>query len=239
MIPVPFQNGVEGALMVVAVALVIVVVLWRYVASVKCSLHCIQIGTPRIVRLRRNGRPAREFFRAHPQPDVPPRPRELPRTTGLPHAYAPPVSVIYDSLATPVPLLHRGEVPDRRRRGRRTHAGDVDARGRRGNIAHPDDPDEFLPEYDDKDILPKYQDVQRASPSRLGAGENGSSLEGRSPNGVGETGDRVPLVTRMQLSSSATLDDANLPGTSSAGSHEGHETYEGPDETVSTQQHTH
>ena len=239
MIPVPFQNGVEGALMVVAVALVIVVVLWRYVASVKCSLHCIQIGTPRIVRLRRNGRPAREFFRAHPQPDVPPRPRELPRTTGLPHAYAPPVSVIYDSLATPVPLLHRGEVPDRRRRGRRTHAGDVDARGRRGNIAHPDDPDEFLPEYDDKDILPKYQDVQRASPSRLGAGENGSSLEGRSPNGVGETGDRVPLVTRMQLSSSATLDDANLPGTSPAGSHEGHETYEGPDETVSTQQHTH
>ncbi|PIL26094.1 hypothetical protein GSI_11848 [Ganoderma sinense ZZ0214-1] len=215
------KNGVESALMVVAVALVIVLVLWR------------------IVRLRRNGRPAREFFRAHPQPDVPPRPRELPRTTGLPHASAPPVSVIYDSLATPVPLVHRGEVPDRRRRGRRTRAGDVDARGRRGNIAHPDDPDEFLPEYDDKDILPKYQDVQRASPSRVGVGENVSSLEGRSPNGVGETGDRIPLVTRMQLSSSATLDDANPLGVSSAGSHEGHETYEGHDEAVSTQQHTH
>ncbi|KAI1790882.1 hypothetical protein LXA43DRAFT_973400 [Ganoderma leucocontextum] len=207
--------------MVVAVALVIVLVLWR------------------IVRLRRYGRPAREFFRAHPQPDVPPRPRELPRTTGLPHASAPHVSVIYDSLATPLPLLHRGEVPDRRRRGRRTRAGDVDARGRRGDIAHPDDPDEFLPEYDDKDILPRYQDLQHASASRAGAGETGPSLEGRSPNGAGGTGDTIPLVTRMQLSSSATLDDANPRGMSSAGSHEGHETCEGRDETLSTQQHTH
>ena len=195
----------------------------------------------RIVRLRRHGRPARDFFRANPQPDVPPRPRELPRTTGLPPASAPHVSVIYDSLATPMPVLHRGEAPDRRRRGRRTRAGDVDARGRRGDIAHPDDPEEFLPEYDDKDVLPKYQDVQRASPSRAGtgAGENALGLVGRSPNGAGEAGDRVPLVTRMQLSSSATLDDANTRGMSSAGSHEGHETFEGNEETLSTEQHTH
>lgn len=140
-----------------------------------------------------------------------------------------------------MPVLHRGDTTDRRRRGRRTRAGDVDARGRRGDIAHPDDPDEFLPEYDDKDVLPRYQDVPRASASRAEAraGENTMGLEGRSPNGAGGMGDRIPLVTRMQLSSSATLDDANLHGMSSASSHEGHETFEGREGTLSTEQHTH
>ncbi|TBU22147.1 hypothetical protein BD311DRAFT_825744 [Dichomitus squalens] len=179
----------------------------------------------RAVRIRRSGRPMRDFFVAHPQPDVPPRPRAVPRTTGLPPAPAPPVGVIYDSLTPPVPLVHRGTLLayERRGRTRRVRAGDVDAGGRRGHVAHPDDPDEFLPEYDDKDVLPRYQDVQRAHPAvGVGAG-------GRAPNGVGEgageTGDTVPLVTRMQLSSSASLEDTR--GLSSVGSHEGHETEDG------------
>ncbi|TBU56164.1 hypothetical protein BD310DRAFT_883148 [Dichomitus squalens] len=194
--------AVEGALVVVAAALIILLSLWR------------------VVRIRRSGRPMRDFFVAHPQPDVPPRPRAVPRTTGLPPAPAPPVGVIYDSLTPPVPLVHRGAYE---RRTRRVRAGDVDAGGRRGHVAHPDDPDEFLPEYDDKDVLPRYQDVQRAHPAvGVGAG-------GHAPNGVGEgageAGDTVPLVTRMQLSSSASLEDTR--GLSSVGSHEGHETEDG------------
>ncbi|KAI9057575.1 hypothetical protein FKP32DRAFT_1598149 [Trametes sanguinea] len=46
-----------------------------------------------------------------------------------------------------------------RGRSRRTHAADVDARGRRGLVRHPEDGEE-LPEYDDKDVLPRYQDVE-------------------------------------------------------------------------------
>ena len=109
-------------------------------------------------------------------------------------------------------------------------AGDVDARGRRGTIAHPDDPDECLPEYDDKDVLPRYQDVQRADaragfPGAGAGAEREEGMEGRSPNRAGdaETGDTIPLVTRMRLNSSATLDEGHIPGLSSSGSHEGHE----------------
>ncbi|TFK92913.1 hypothetical protein K466DRAFT_181815 [Polyporus arcularius HHB13444] len=168
----------------------------------------------RIIRLRRRERPLTHFFRANPQPDVPERPRTVPRTTGLPSVPPPPASLIYDTLTSPVPLVHRDP---RRGHTRRTHAGDIDASGRRGPVAHPDDPEEFLPEYDDKDILPRYQDVPREHAATVPPG-----LDSRSPNGEGGTGDTIPLVTRMPLSSSATLEEG-MPALSSSGSHVGHE----------------
>ncbi|KAI0696367.1 hypothetical protein C8T65DRAFT_663708 [Cerioporus squamosus] len=192
------KSAVEGALVAAAAVVVIALCVWR------------------IVRLRRKQRPLTHFFRAHPQPDVPERPRSVPRTTGLPPVPAPPESLIYDTLSTPASLVHR---EPRRGRTRRTRAGDIDGGGRRGTIAHPDDPEEFLPEYDDKDVLPRYQDVQRDHAAAL---PPGSGLEGRSPNREGGTSDTIPLVTRIPLSSSATLEDGTSAPLSS-GSHDCHE----------------
>ncbi|RPD60857.1 hypothetical protein L227DRAFT_85903 [Lentinus tigrinus ALCF2SS1-6] len=181
------QSAVEGALIAAAAILIIALCTWR------------------IVRLRRRGRPITDFFRAHPLPDVPARPRSVPRTTGLPPSSAPPESVIFDTLSNAASLVHR---EPRRGRTRRTRAGDIDAGGRRGTIAHPDDPEEFLPEYDDKDVLPRYQDVHRDHPDAASQG-----LEGRSPNGAVGTSDTIPLIMRIPLSNSATLEE---PGQSSS-----------------------
>ncbi|KAI0702567.1 hypothetical protein C8Q76DRAFT_754855 [Earliella scabrosa] len=177
------KNAVESALIVAAIALIIALTSWR------------------LIKLRHQNRPLGHFFRAEPQPDVPPRPRAVPRTTGLPSVPAPPAAVICDML----PMALHGE--HRRGRGRRTRAGDIGEGGRRGNIAHPDDPDEFLPEYDDKDVLPRYQDVQSSS----AAAAAGARWEGSAPNGRGGTNDTIPLVTRMQVPSSTTLEDGRPP----------------------------
>ncbi|KAI8972544.1 hypothetical protein BD414DRAFT_581217 [Trametes punicea] len=242
------KNAVEGALIVVAVILILSATSWRF------------------IRLHRNRRPLRDFFRVHSHPHphstVPSRPPTVPRTTGLPPTRPPPASVIYDSLAAPPVPLVSAPSGARRSRGRRTRAGDIDARGRRGRIAHPDDPDEELPEYDDKDVLPRYQDLEagvgRAAagtdvPSPLGAGGDagasgdagrgsgedmgrvggagqmvgvGTAMMGRSANGEGGTSDTDPLVTRMRPSTAAAGtsedDHAYPPPMSSAESHEGH-----------------
>ena len=164
-----------------------------------------------------------DFFRANPQPDVPARPATVPRTTGLPpNLPSPPAAaVLHDALG--------GPERHHRRRGRRTRAGDIDAGGRRGAFVHPDDPDEFLPEYDDKDVLPRYQDVQseRAGSGSMGRMSALRGLVGRSSGGGSggsgreEVMDTIPLVTRLPAAanSSTTLDVV----VSSAGSHEGHE----------------
>lgn len=115
--------------------------------------------------------------------------------------------------------------------------------GRRGPIAHPDDPEEYLPEYDDKDVLPRYQDLESgragdtgSSPVGVGSEEEdlgrisdagrmvgvGAGMMGRSPNRDGGTSDTDPLVMRMQLSGTTSEDDHVYPPMSSAGSHEGH-----------------
>lgn len=114
--------------------------------------------------------------------------------------------------------------------------------GRRGPITHPDDPEEYLPEYDDKDVLPRYQDLEAgrtgetgSAPERTGAGDDlgrvsdagrmvgvGAGMMGRSPNRDGGTSDTDPLVMRMQLSGATSDDDHVYPPMSSAGSHEGH-----------------
>ncbi|KAH9916304.1 uncharacterized protein BXZ73DRAFT_22181, partial [Epithele typhae] len=170
----------------------------------------------RLIVLRRSKRPLRDFFWANPQPDVPARPQTVPRTTGLPSISGPPASVIYATLPMPPAAL-----ADRQRRRRRTRGGDIDAGGRRGRLAHPDDPDEFLPVYDDKDVLPKYQDVEQMSGggSRMGALRglvglgHGSAEQRRS-----RTGDTIPLVETAALApSSTTLDRQPV---SSVGSHE-------------------
>ncbi|KAI0752106.1 hypothetical protein C8Q74DRAFT_1373895 [Fomes fomentarius] len=182
------KNAVEGALIIAAVALIIALTLWR------------------LVKLRRRNRPLGHFFRAEPQPDVPARRRAVPRTTGLPPIPAPPAAVICDMLPMHVSAPH-GE--RRRGRGHRPHAGDIDAGGRRGNIAHPDDPDEFLPVYDDKDVLPRYQDVESRHAPRYS--ERGG---GRFPNAVGGTSDTIPLVTRLEPTRSTTSEYANAPAPS-------------------------
>ncbi|KAI0742621.1 hypothetical protein C8Q80DRAFT_1189738 [Daedaleopsis nitida] len=177
------KNAVEGALIIAATALIIALTLWR------------------IVKLRRHDRPLGHFFRSESQPDgVPARPRAVPRTTGLPSVPPPPSSYICDLLPTTV--LH-GE--RRRGRGRRAHADDIDVGGRRGNIQHPDDPNEYLPEYDDKDMLPRYQDLESSSATP----RPGAHVNGRSPNGERAMSDTIPLVTRLQLPSSVTLEEGN------------------------------
>ncbi|KAI0776729.1 hypothetical protein BD413DRAFT_610323 [Trametes elegans] len=219
------KNAVEGALIVAAVVFIFALMAWR------------------IIRLRRRRRPISDFFRthSHPHPQSPPtaRPPTVPRTTGLPPTRGPPASVICDSLTAPVPLLHRGEtVPHRQRRGRgrRTHAGDIDASGRRGSVAHPDDPNEFLPEYDDKDVLPRYQDLEagaggarEASASEVeAAGDAGrmigvGSLTDRSPNGEGETSDTDLLLSALGIGSRSEDGHGGPPPPSSVGSHDGHD----------------
>ncbi|KAI0651366.1 hypothetical protein C8Q79DRAFT_897410 [Trametes meyenii] len=210
------KNAVEGALIVVAVALIISLTFWR------------------TMRLRRRNLPLREFFRTHPNrssTNLVSRPPTVPRTTGLPPTQAPSASVIYDSLTSPVPLVHRGETlryGRRHGRGRRTYATDIGAGGRRGTVAHPDDPNEFLPEYDDKDILPRYQDLEagdrRGAPSGEDEGRMAviAAMLGRSPNRDGGTSDTDPLVTAMELGGMS--DDGHAyPPTSSVGSHDAHD----------------
>ncbi|KAL1937915.1 hypothetical protein VTO73DRAFT_12665 [Trametes versicolor] len=209
------KRAVEGALIVVAVALVLTMLLWR------------------IIRLRRTDRPLRDFFRA--LPDSPPhrsvsRPSHVPRTTGLPPTRGPPAHLIYDSLTTPVPLMHHSG--PRRGRGRRTYAGDIGVGGRRGAVAHPDDPNEFLPEYDDKDRLPRYQDLEAAAAARIILGADlgrvddagrmvgvGTGL-GRRPNGEAGQSDTDLLVGEPL--SAVSEDEHAYPPMSSTGSHEGH-----------------
>ncbi|KAI0632787.1 hypothetical protein C8Q77DRAFT_1158248 [Trametes polyzona] len=227
------KRVVEGALIVAAVALILAVVFWR------------------AIRLRRRDRPLRQFFRPPSRSGVHrsvSRPSTVPRTTGLPPTHGPPPSVICDySLATPVPLLHRGDVGlqgHRRGRGRRTHAGDIDGRGRRGPVTHPDDPNEFLPEYDDKDVLPRYQDIEAGMAAGrdnvvgvVGAGAAdapdrvedagrmagvGAAL-GRSPNGdAGHS--HTDLLVAGERRSVLPSEDEHVypPPPSSAESHEGH-----------------
>lgn len=191
------------------------------------------LATPRIIRLRRTDRPLRDFFRA--LPDSPPhrsvsRPSHVPRTTGLPPTRGPPAHLIYDSLTTPVPLMHHSG--PRRGRGRRTYAGDIGVGGRRGAVAHPDDPNEFLPEYDDKDRLPRYQDLEAAAAARIILGADlgrvddagrmvgvGTGL-GRRPNGEAGQSDTDLLVGEPL--SAVSEDEHAYPPMSSTGSHEGH-----------------
>ncbi|KAI0334172.1 hypothetical protein GY45DRAFT_1343524 [Cubamyces sp. BRFM 1775] len=217
------KSAVEGALIVAAIALIFAFSMWR------------------VLCLRRENRPLSHFFRIHSHPhtehSVPTaRPPTVPRTTGLPPTRAPPASLIVETLSAPAPLAQR----PRRGRGRRTYAGDIDAMGRRGPITHPDDPEENLPEYDDKDVLPRYQDLEagraRSAPVPTSIGEDlgrvsdagrmvgvGAGMMGRSPNRDGGTSDTDPLVMRMQLSGTATSEDDHVyPPMSSAGSHEGH-----------------
>ncbi|OSD03754.1 hypothetical protein PYCCODRAFT_1424446 [Trametes coccinea BRFM310] len=233
------KNAVEGALIVVAIALILAITTWR------------------MVRLRRHNRPLRHFFRVHSHPHSPSsthlptgRPSSVPRTTGLPPAPAPPASVIYDTLVAPVPLAHH---PRRERgRARRTRAADVDGRGRRGAIRHPEDGEE-LPEYDDKDVLPRYQDVEAGlvpgpgatAAARPGPGPGpgaamhaaaaaetrreepgqmvgvGTLMLGRSPNRDGGTSDTDPLVTRtVAMSGSGPDAEAEMgAATSEDGDH--------------------
>ncbi|KAI0350989.1 hypothetical protein OH77DRAFT_989574 [Trametes cingulata] len=218
------KSAVEGALIVAAVALMLSLTMWR------------------ALRLRRKRRPLRDFFRVRSHQhtsSVPTRPPTVPRTTGLPPTSGPPASVIYDTLSPPLPLAHRN---GRRGRGRRTYAGDIDAAGRRGPIAHPEDPNEVLPEYDDKDVLPRYQDLEGGGSiasaggplpgvtGLQGVGEDAGRMAGvgtmlgRSPNGDGGTSDTDPLVTRLRMSavSEDGHEHAYPPPMSSAESHEGH-----------------
>ncbi|KAH9856262.1 hypothetical protein C2E23DRAFT_510822 [Lenzites betulinus] len=215
------KKAIEGALIVVAVALILALTFWR------------------TIRLRRRGRPLGHFFRASPSPSrngsYVSRPAHVPRTTGLPPTQAPHASLIYDSLTAPAPLMHRGDTlpyGPRRGRGRRTYAGDIDGRGRRGTIAHPDDPNEFLPEYDDKDRLPRYQDLE------MGAGGGGAyRVPGDDLGRMGDAGRMagVGALLGMRPNRDDGHSDTNLlaaasedehaypPAISSAGSHEGHD----------------
>ncbi|KAI0830086.1 hypothetical protein BC628DRAFT_1356312 [Trametes gibbosa] len=216
------KRAVEGALIVAAVVLIIVSILWR------------------TIRLRRSDRPLKHFFRFSPSPSPPgsyvSRPAQVPRTTGLPPTQAPHASLIYDSLTIPAPLLHRDDTlgyGQRRGRGRRTYAGDIDGSGRRGTVTHPDDPNEFLPEYDDKDRLPRYQDLELGTgrggiSGGLGGGDLGrmghagrmagvGTMLGRRPNGDGGQSDTDLLVAASEE------EHAYPPAVSSAESHEGHD----------------
>ncbi|KAI0370938.1 hypothetical protein BV20DRAFT_966028 [Pilatotrama ljubarskyi] len=199
----PLQSAVEGALIVAAIALMASLTMWR------------------AMRLRRKNRPLRDFFRvSSPErsSSIPTRPPTVPRTTGLPPTSAPPASVIYDTLSPPLPLAYRGD-GQRRGRGRRTYAGDIDAAGRRGPVTHPEDPNEVLPEYDDKDVLPRYQDLETGTGAGSGRGIGGmmpgevggdagrmagvGTMFGRSPNGDGGMSDTDLLVTRLRASAAS------------------------------------
>lgn len=92
------------------------------------------------------------------------RPRQIPRTTGLPPLNRPlrPISLTHAMLyppPSPLPAVYRSN-------GRRTRAADTDADGRRaGNPV--DDHKDPLPAYDNLGGPPKYIELDRDAGTQL------------------------------------------------------------------------